>query len=1279
MFRACMQKVPGTVSDGHVGAGVLSATSFGWVAKQIDHLTGEKGRRGVRIESVGMKGMKALRDSMVEYVGKVIAVKRTATPTSQAAGPADSAIDDDGAEGQKAPQGAVAAQHQGNARVHGEGGNGGGGDAEAGAGRLEMEKSSSSSESESEEEDEAVKRKDEEEYEEYEEEEEENKDENGEKWEGGKDEEGGDEEVEFVVEYVEGTVEAGEAEEAVGPADQGNEEEKDDDAGNATRSADVGKEKGEVGVEATTGNGQDEAACEGGGKVSVDAGEGANNTGEQEAGEAPCRQGPELDDVEVDDTDKYAAEQLRNATEAMSKTITGNITSSFDEAWKSMKTFAEHATEWLEDFDNPEGRVAYARALAVSSLAEHVDSVVGDAKKGLEEYISNHLASAQVNIATALTARLAVPPPPPPHPTPPAIPEELLKSFKADILKAVTEATQQSFVASGMKIMTEMIGTVALGRRGSSPSANDADNAQRKTAEKQGHKRTGDGDDKGSSKRSKGAGGSFGSKPAQKSDQLKTKAGWKVVRTSHSKGGGSGGAEGGPADGVAANLAAPTGPPLVAEQTHPQASGGKGVTDKEVPTAQAANDGDSGTAKGPSVAAAAKPASATVAGTTKSSPRNPLAATSAPAGQSGANKDGEAAPAPATPTAAKVVAKVASAKGDAMASAKAPPGGTALREMLRRMEAHSRDVQQHPAVDAGLPGTARRSVTTQVAGKSSGAPPAAPPVAAPPPADPKSDFLRAHLGARKAAAPSVTLPKLGKSATPTSVNATTPTPSASVVDVAAEKGVSAALATGGRADKHANLAVVMAHFEAAKRPEHAPVMAIMDTAHVVPSATHGGGSTEQTAATAAVAEINAGRKEKDDNGKGKAVSQRSTRAMTAGKLTSEEKGKKAEGEKDKTGGKGKPAKKKEKAEEEDEEGGEGDKEHGRRGHGIRRDKAGDGQGWVGEIKVHGQNRYIGKSREKMELAYEHAIAFVVYDGYVSKVLMKELTVLNPGELDKWKEVWAEVKFLPTGMWTVMWARGLCHPRARFDDILDRYRGYASSGVALHDVLWPAIWFPIIEDTEEGKEETNALMSAMVNRVSMCAAYGKVAASAAFGKVDASVEGKADEKMEMGAQALAASACAIWCFLETGASVLGAVGEGKAAAMVAGAGEARAKDFKEVMHAVIDIARSRQAPAGEVAHNVAPSLQSQAVARAFAKGVEEVEADMIARATVETLAFWGMCLVAGPKLKAQGIDVPCDARMEYDMDHRGRKGEKVKQSKGSSKRKKSKQGMGSTDA
>ncbi|CAI5470688.1 unnamed protein product [Closterium sp. Yama58-4] len=1009
---------------------------------------------------------------------------------------------------------------------------------------------------------------------------------------------------------------------------------------------------------------------------------------------------------QVDDTEKYAAEQLRNAAEAMSQTITGNITGSFDEAWKTMKTFAEQASAWLEDFDNPEGNVAYQRALAVTTLADHVDKVVGDAQEDLREHITSQLSAAAVNIATAVTGRLPVQPPPPPQPTPPALPEELLKSFKADIMKTVTEATEQSFVASGMKMLTEMIGTVAPGRRGSSPSANDADAAQQRAADKQGLKRSGDGDDKESSKRSKGSDGSRVTKPPARSvvDMLKAK-GWKVRGGSTSKGSGSGGADGRPADGIAANVDAPPGPPLDAEQTHPQASGGKDAA----PTAQAAKVGGAGTTQGPSDAVPAKgkamsasatvagtgtakaasasvpgtgkskaasatvagttkskAASGTVAGTTKSTPCNPPAATTGPAGQTGAGKHGEARaapPAPAAPTAAKVDAKAASAQG--------PPGSNALRVLLHRMESHRPGAQQHHVVDAGLAEIARRSVTPHVAGKPSDAQSAARPVAAPPPADPKSAFLRAHIGARKAAAPPVTQPEPGTSATPTAVNATASSPGAAVVDLAAERGVSAALATGGRADRHAALESVLAQFEAAKRPEHAPALAIVDTAHAEPSATNTGGSAEPTAATGVVAEENAGRKGKDDTGKGKAVS--------AGKEMAEDKGKKPAR---KTGGKGKSAKKKEeeeKEEEEEEEVGEGE-EHGRRGHGIRRDRSGDGQGWVGEMKFKNQNRYIGKSRDKMELAYEHAIAYSVYDGYVSKVLMKELTALKPGELDEWKAVWEEVKILPTGMWTVMWARGLCHPRARFDDILGRFRGYAGSGDALHGVLWPAMWFPIIEDTEEGRAETNANMSAMVNRVSMCAAYGKVAARVAYGKVDGSAEAtagettdmegadrKADEKVQMGAQALAASACALWCYMSTPASVLGAVGEGKAAAILAGAGKERGEHFAMVMHVVIEHARTRQAPAGEVAHNVAPELQRYGVARAFEAGIEEDEADMIARATVETLAFWGMCPLDGPKLKAEGIDVPCDAKMEYDLDHRGRKGEKVKQAKGSKRK------------
>ncbi|CAI6008189.1 unnamed protein product [Closterium sp. NIES-65] len=972
-------KVPDRVSDEKVGTRMLAATSFRWVAEQVDLLTGEKGRGAVRLENIKTKGLKSLRDSMVEYICKRIAEKRYAAPTSQ---PADSVIDDDGAEIQTAPQAAVAAQHQRNAKVSTEGGNGGGGgNAATGGGRKEEEELEEDSEleSESESEEEAEKRKDKDEEEEEEkdekddgDEEEEGKDEEGEGKDGegegkdeegegkdgegegkdeegegkdgqgdgkdeegegkdgegdGKDEEGVEEAVEYEVDFEEEEA----ALEAVGSVDENNEEAEDGDSGNDTRSADGGKEKDEVGMEAMTEKGQEEAACEGG-KVSVDAGKAANTTGVQETGDASGRQGNELDDVEqvrrenwllraenarlatlldaeqarldrffvgihglvdhvkelaeqVDDTDKYAAEQLRNATAAMSKTITGNITGSFDEAWKTMKTFAEQATAWLEDFDNPQGRVAVARAVAFDALAEHVTGVVGEAQRGLELYITTQLSAAQVNIATAVTTRLPVQPPPPPPPTPPALPEELLKSFKADIMKAVTEATQQSFVASGMKMMAEMVGTVAPGRRGSSPSANDADHAQRKTADKQVLKRTGDGDDKesakGDAKRSKGSDGSRGSKPAPQSvvGQLNTKAGWRVIRTSNTKGGGSGTAESGPADGAAANVTAQPGPPLLTEKSHPQASGGKVMTDKEVPTAQAAEDGGAGTTKGPSVAVAAKgktkAASATVVGTTKCPPRNPPAATSAPAGQSGATKDGEARappPAPGALAAVKGGAKAASAKGAAPASAKGPPGADTLREMLRRMEAHSRDVQQHPVVDAGLAGTTRRSVTPQVAGTSSGAPPAAHPVAAPTPADSKSAFLRAHLVGRKAAAPPVTQQEHGKSATTTLVNATAPSPGAAVVDAAAERGVSAALATGGRADKHAALAAFLAHFDAAERPEHAPALAIMDTAHVGPSATHGGGSAEPTAATGAVAESSAGGKGKVDTGKGSAVS-----------------------------------------------------------------------------------------------------------------------------------------------------------------------------------------------------------------------------------------------------------------------------------------------------------------------------------------------------------------------------------------------------------------------
>ncbi|CAI7753708.1 unnamed protein product [Closterium sp. NIES-53] len=190
-----------------------------------------------------------------------------------------------------------------------------------------------------------------------------------------------------------------------------------------------------------------------------------------------------------------------------------------------------------------------------------------------------------------------------------------------------------------------------------------------------------------------------------------------------------------------------------------------------------------------------------------------------------------------------------------------------------------------------------------------------------------------------------------------------------------------------------------------------------------------------------------------------------------------------------------------------------------------------------------------------------------------------------------------------------------------------------------------------------------MMSAMIGHVSMCTAYGKVAASAAR------KEGDTDEKTAMAAQALSASACTVWCLVKNDdAQVVDAVGEGKAAAMVVGASEKTADVFKEVMQAVVEAEIVGEQPLGEVAHNVVPALQSLALHWVYLGVDHEVEADVITRATVETLAFWGMCPVARPKLEEIGIAVPCEAQMEYDIEHRGRKGQRGKQGKDSSGKK-----------
>ncbi|CAI5982140.1 unnamed protein product [Closterium sp. NIES-64] len=751
--------------------------------------------------------------------------------------------------------------------------------------------------------------------------------------------------------------------------------------------------------------------------------------------------------AQVADTDRKSEERLKEATSTVATTITEGLTDNMDSAIQSAKSFAELARQTLLDLDDPKGRAAVARATAVKTVTEHVTAEVGEARKGLEESFIKYIGAAQTNIAAAVAPRLVQPPPP----TGPAqaLPEDFLKSFKEDVLKAVTETTQQSFLASGLKIMAEVVGTVAYARHDSAGA--------RRTKGAAGSRVAGDG--------SMGAGDGSSLKQSGKSVVDILRKHWAQVGAASTGHGG-----GGPADEHATDDALPMAPPSVGVKPPRQGSGVKGLRDKGKAAAKTAPGGSAKAGQGP--------------------------------------KTG--------------VAEASAVPHQSPAGARHPTGPSAGRPT---------DVPRHADV-------------------------------------PSADKVgRAGKGAAVADALKEQLRLLAGHRAPSSANVAPPTHVAADVEKAAEKGVRAALATGGGAVEEvpadADIAAIQAHLDAA----NPRTLAISDTKHVEPSAGLVGIAAEPSATGDAVGEGKSKRK-------GKAGSQRKTREKSEVKAADKQKGMAAEtaadkdrggigevegkgenqekspGEGTSTGRKGKDKsvgegastgrkgkekavgegsskgrKGKRKAEEEDEdveeveeveqeEEEEEEEEEGkgkeRRGHGIRHDTSGDKQGWVGEIKVHGINRYIGKSRDKMELAYVHSIAYVVYDGFVSKVLMTELTGLDSAELERWKEVWEEVRILPTGMWTVMWARGTLLPKTRLTEILDAYRHYKSTGDCLHAALLPAIWYPVDASTEEGREKSASMMSAMIGRVSMCAAYGKTAAAAA------KKEGDKEEKTDMAA-------------------------------------------------------------------------------------------------------------------------------------------------------------------
>ncbi|CAI5458392.1 unnamed protein product [Closterium sp. Yama58-4] len=202
------------------------------------------------------------------------------------------------------------------------------------------------------------------------------------------------------------------------------------------------------------------------------------------------------------------------------------------------------------------------------------------------------------------------------------------------------------------------------------------------------------------------------------------------------------------------------------------------------------------------------------------------------------------------------------------------------------------------------------------------------------------------------------------------------------------------------------------------------------------------------------------------------------------------------------------------------------------------------------------------------------------------------------------------------------------------------------GPPLMKVLRSAVWFGVNWDPTKRKQQ----LTDIINRVSMCAVFGPVAASTAR---------KTGEEGKRLAQAVAASSCAVWCFAETEAQVGDAAGEAKATAVLCGASTDFADLCHDVVMAVIETAVARQAALGEVPCNVTDELQGTALRKLYKNLEPKDDAEIIAWATIETLAFWGSYYAGGPLLRARGIEVPLDKKMDKDLENRGKKGLKGK--------------------
>ncbi|CAI5975973.1 unnamed protein product [Closterium sp. NIES-64] len=180
---------------------------------------------------------------------------------------------------------------------------------------------------------------------------------------------------------------------------------------------------------------------------------------------------------------------------------------------------------------------------------------------------------------------------------------------------------------------------------------------------------------------------------------------------------------------------------------------------------------------------------------------------------------------------------------------------------------------------------------------------------------------------------------------------------------------------------------------------------------------------------------------------------------------------------------------------------------------------------------------------------------------LSKVLMTELTGLDSAELERWKEVWEEVKICRQG------CGRRCGP------------GYAPSKDTVHRRWSPrrapaSDMVPVDASNEEGREKSASMMSAMIGACQCAAAYGKTAAAAA----------KRRRQGEDGFGGMGVSSIRMRCVVlrrERRCQLTDAVEEGKSAAIIGGASQATADVFGKFMEAVLNAEMNRNRPLGEV--------------------------------------------------------------------------------------------------